>query len=93
METVSTNSAAIKSYRQMKRIALERTAKSFVFEVETDVAEWFETKGWADQLTAVTDKYVHLLPAPGLERGEVTVAREGSPAQIENFLHGRGSNV
>ena len=92
-KVVSTKRAAIEAYRKMRYAVTAHASKSFLFRVAPDVAEWLEREAWLDKLMSATGKRIHVLPTAGLERGEASMVREGSMAQIEKFLHGPGMNV
>ncbi len=92
-KVISTKRAAIEAYRKMKHAATTRAANSFVFKVSPDVCEWLEREALLDKLMALTQKRIRIQAASGMERGEASVVKEGSAAQVEKFLHGQGMKV
>jgi len=88
---LSRRRATIEAFRQIKHVVMVHAAPAYVFKTAPDVAEVFGHEAWLVRLAEISGKRIYIKAAPGMERGEATLWREGTIGQIEKFFDGLGA--
>lgn len=88
---LSRRRAMIEAFRQIKHVIAVHQAQAYVFKIAPDIAEAMEEEAWLVGLEEVSGRRIYIKAAPGLERGEATLWREGTIVQIDKFFDGLGA--
>jgi len=89
--SLSRKRAAIEAYRHIRHTVIVRDAQAYVFKTAPDVAETLETEAWLKRLMDRHGKHIYIKAAPGVERGEAVLWREGKLSHVEKFFDGLGA--